>query len=174
MLYSKIEPSPIGPLRLVGDGSALTALWLPGSWKAHEVDQDGASDAVLKEAAQQLQAYFAGTLQRFELPLAPHGTPFQQRVWQALLRIPYGRTSSYREIADVIDEPGKARAVGAANGQNPIAIIIPCHRVIGSHGELVGYGGGLERKRWLLELESGAATLPLFQATSSGVARDWG
>ena len=117
-----------------------------------------------RAAAQQLAAYFNGSLHDFDLPLAPRGTSFQQRVWRALLDIPYGRTASYGEIASVIGAPGKARAVGAANGQNPIAIIIPCHRVIGSHGELVGYGGGLDRKRWLLELESGAATLPLFHA----------
>jgi methylated-DNA-[protein]-cysteine S-methyltransferase len=159
MLYATIEPSPIGPLKLVSNGDALVELWLPGSF-----EDDGADspDPVVREAARQLADYFEGRLQRFDLPLAPQGTAFQQRVWRALLDIPYGRTASYGEIAAVIDAPGKARAVGAANGQNPIAIIIPCHRVIGSHGELVGYGGGLDRKRWLLELESGAATLPLF------------
>ena len=125
-------------------------------------DRESTGDLVLEEATRQLRAYFDGKLAGFDLPLAPRGTPFQQRVWKALLDIPYGRTASYGEIAAVINEPGKARAVGAANGQNPIAIIIPCHRVIGSHGELVGYGGGLDTKRWLLELESGVATLPLF------------
>jgi methylated-DNA-[protein]-cysteine S-methyltransferase len=162
MLYTKIEPSPIGALRLISNGDALTELWLPGSFA--DAEAVGATDPILIEAASQLRAYFDGQLRRFELPLAPHGTPFQQRVWQALLDIPYGRTCSYGEIAAMINAPGKARAVGAANGSNPIAIIIPCHRVIGTHGDLVGYGGGLDTKRWLLELESGVATLPLFHA----------
>ncbi len=159
MHYTRIEPSPIGPLKLVSNGEALIELWLPGDFQ----DSGCEDHPLLREAASQLRAYFDGQLQRFDLPLAPHGTRFQQRVWKALLDIPYGRTASYGEIAAIIQEPGKARAVGAANGSNPIAIVIPCHRVIGAHGELVGYGGGLERKRWLLELESGAATLPLFQ-----------
>ncbi len=159
MLNVKIESSPIGQLRLVSNGDALVELWLPDSFPD---DRESTGDAVLEEATRQLRAYFDGKLTGFDLPLAPHGTPFQERVWKALLDIPYGRTASYGEIAAVINEPGKARAVGAANGQNPIAIIIPCHRVIGSHGELVGYGGGLNTKRWLLELESGVATLPLF------------
>jgi methylated-DNA-[protein]-cysteine S-methyltransferase len=161
MLYTKIEPSPIGPLRLVSDGHALVELSLPGTF-AHR--SPSGADVVLEEAAAQLRAYFSGQLRDFDLPLAPHGTPFQQRVWRALRQIPYGRTCSYSEIAALIDEPGKARAVGVANGRNPIAIIIPCHRVIGADGDLVGYGGGLKTKRWLLELESGVATLPLFQS----------
>ena len=161
MLYAKIQPSPIGPLRLVSNGDALTELWLPGSF-GHE--PHGEPDWILDAASKQLRAYFDGTLREFDLPLAPHGTAFQLRVWNTLLRIPYGRTMSYGQIAALIAAPGKARAVGAANGSNPIAIIIPCHRVIGSHGELVGYGGGLATKRRLLELESGVATLPLFHA----------
>ena len=161
MLYTKIQPSPIGPLRLVSNGDALTELWLPGSFPT---ERNGETDRVLRDAGEQLSAYFEGRLRVFDLPLAPRGTSFQLRVWNALLRIPYGRTMSYAEIAAFIDAPGKARAVGAANGNNPIAIIIPCHRVIGSHGELVGYGGGLDTKRYLLELESGVATLPLFRA----------
>jgi methylated-DNA-[protein]-cysteine S-methyltransferase len=161
MLYTKIEPSPIGPLRLVSDGDALVELWLPGTF-THQ--SPSGADPVLEEAATQLRAYFSGQLRDFDLPLAPHGTPFQQRVWRALRQIPYGRTCSYSEIAALIDEPGKARAVGVANGRNPIAIIIPCHRVIGADGDLVGYGGGLTTKRWLLELESGVATIPLFQS----------
>jgi methylated-DNA-[protein]-cysteine S-methyltransferase len=101
----------------------------------------------------QLKAYFAGKLREFDLPLAPQGTDFQQRVWLALLRIPYGATASYGDIARAVGEPGASRAVGAANGQNPVAIIIPCHRVIGANGTLTGYGGGLPNKKFLLELE---------------------
>jgi methylated-DNA-[protein]-cysteine S-methyltransferase len=109
---------------------------------------------VLKEAARQLQAYFAGELKVFDLPLAPRGTDFQKSVWNALLEIPYGQTRSYSQIAAAIGSPKAVRAVGAANGQNPIPIVIPCHRVIGSSGKLVGFGGGLPLKRMLLDLES--------------------
>jgi len=105
------------------------------------------------EALRQLRAYFAGDLHTFSLALAPAGTPFQRRVWDALLEIPYGATASYRDIAIAIGKPSAVRAVGLANGRNPIPIIIPCHRVIGSDGSLTGYGGGLDVKRFLLELE---------------------
>jgi methylated-DNA-[protein]-cysteine S-methyltransferase len=110
----------------------------------------------LRAAAEQLRSYFAGELTGFDLPLAPSGTDFQQRVWAALREIPYGRTVSYAELAVAVGRPGAARAVGAANGRNPIAIVIPCHRVIGSAGALTGYGGGLDRKRLLLDLEAAA------------------
>jgi methylated-DNA-[protein]-cysteine S-methyltransferase len=120
--------------------------WRTGGWKR--------DDAALSEARAQLQAYFAGELRGFELPLAAEGTPFQQRVWRALCDIPYGETISYGELARRIGQPAAARAVGLANGQNPIAIVVPCHRVIGANGSLTGYGGGLERKRWLLAHES--------------------
>ncbi|WP_110665051.1 methylated-DNA--[protein]-cysteine S-methyltransferase [Salinicola halophilus] len=106
-----------------------------------------------RECIRQLQAYFAGELQRFELPLAPRGTDFQQRVWHALATIPWGETRSYRELAVAIDRPTASRAVGMANGRNPLAIVVPCHRVIGTNGTLTGYAGGLERKRWLLQHE---------------------
>jgi methylated-DNA-[protein]-cysteine S-methyltransferase len=109
---------------------------------------------VLGEATRQLDAYFSKRLRRFDLPLAPHGTPFQLEVWQALQRIPYGDTWSYADLARRIGRPDAVRAVGAANGRNPIPIVIPCHRVIGSNGQLVGFGGGLPLKRWLLDLES--------------------
>jgi methylated-DNA-[protein]-cysteine S-methyltransferase len=118
------------------------------------------ADDVLRQVEYQLTAYFAGELRDFDLPLAPVGTPFQERVWQALRDIPYGATTSYSALANRIGAPGAARAVGLANGRNPIAIIIPCHRVIGAGGTLVGYGGGLNRKRWLLDLEAGR--VPLF------------
>jgi methylated-DNA-[protein]-cysteine S-methyltransferase len=109
----------------------------------------------LPELQRQLGQYFAGTLRTFKLPLAPHGTEFERRVWQALAAIPYGETRSYAEIAAMIERPSACRAVGRANGSNPIAIVIPCHRVIGSDGSLTGYGGGLALKRFLLDLEGG-------------------
>jgi methylated-DNA-[protein]-cysteine S-methyltransferase len=152
-------PGPIGPLTLVAEGGQLTGLYMeaqrhrpPGH--AFGVPGD-ISDEPFASAARQLAAYFAGQLTAFDLPLAPAGTPFQRRVWSALLTIPYGRTWSYAELAR---EVGSAsRAVGLANGRNPIALIIPCHRVIGSDGSLTGYGGGLDRKRYLLELEGSTA-----------------
>lgn len=110
-------------------------------------------DVILAPFIEQFEAYFAGRLQRFSLPLAARGTPFQQSVWQALCEIPYGETTSYLEIARAIGNPKAMRAVGAANGRNPLSIIVPCHRVIGRSGELIGYGGGLPIKRWLLALE---------------------
>lgn len=111
------------------------------------------------EAERQLTAYFAGRLREFRLPLSPHGTPFQQRVWNELLKIPYGQTISYGELARRVGNPNGSRAVGLANGANPISIVIPCHRVIGSNGRLTGYGGGLKNKEWLLALERGQLSL---------------
>ena len=115
---------------------------------------------VLREAERQLRAYFAGELRQFDLPLEPAGTPFQQRVWTELLRIPYGETRSYMEVARSIGAPAAVRAVGAANGANPLPIVVPCHRVIGAGGKLVGYGGGLPLKRRLLALERGSLFEP--------------
>ena len=115
---------------------------------------------IASEAARQLRAYFAGELRRFRLPLDLRGTPFQLRVWQELERIPYGETRSYSQIAEAVGAPRAVRAVGAANGANPIPIVVPCHRVIGAGGKLVGYGGGLPLKKRLLELE-GSRALPL-------------
>jgi methylated-DNA-[protein]-cysteine S-methyltransferase len=154
-LYS-ILPSPIGELLLVGDGEALTGLYFPGSRKAPALDDAGFArqDAAFRQARSELRAYFAGELTRFELPLGPKGTPFQQRVWQALQRIPYGTTTTYSQVAASLGQPAAARAVGLANARNPIPIIIPCHRLIGASGALTGYGGGLDRKRWLLDLEA--------------------
>jgi methylated-DNA-[protein]-cysteine S-methyltransferase len=154
--------SPIGPLTLVAAGGRLVALYMddqrhrPG---AGELGEPGlASDGPFAAAAAQLSAYFAGQLTEFDLPLAPSGTQFQQRVWAALQQIPYGRTWSYGELARQIGSPAASRAVGLANGKNPIALVIPCHRVIGSDGSLTGYGGGLDRKRFLLDLETGTTT----------------
>jgi len=114
------------------------------------------TDPLLLEAADQLGAYFAGELHEFDLPLAPRGTPFQRGVWDAVSAIPYGSTATYADIAAAVGRPSACRAVGAANGRNPLPLIVPCHRVIGAAGALTGYGGGLERKRSLLDLEAAA------------------
>ena len=147
----RVEATPLGPLRLVGNSQALVEL----DW-CSEAESCLDDDAVLEEAARQLRAYFTGKLQRFDLPLAPRGTPFQLQVWNALQALSYGHTTTYGALAATIGHPGKARAVGHANAHNPISIIIPCHRLIGSTGHLTGYGGGLDRKRWLLDHEAGA------------------
>ena len=154
MLYDILD-SPIGPLLLIGDGRALTGLRMDASPEPGWRREPGAF-AVARE---QLRAYFARERTEFDLPLAPHGTPFQLAVWQALTEIPYGETASYGEIAARLGRPSASRAVGAANGRNPIGVIVPCHRVIGSNGTLTGYGGGLERKRMLLELEAGVTAV---------------
>jgi len=152
--FSKMD-SPIGELLLVGDGTSLTQLlMLNQKYYGSETQQDWQRDDVIFRAARdQLKAYFAGELRTFNLPLAPTGTAFQRKVWQALRDIPYGQTESYGALAKRIDSPKASRAVGMANGHNPISIIVPCHRVIGANGNLTGYGGGIERKRWLLEHE---------------------
>jgi methylated-DNA-[protein]-cysteine S-methyltransferase len=149
--------SPIGRLLLTGDGRALTGLYmephprLPASARP--------DPAAFADAEAQLRAYFAGERTEFDLALAPSGTPFQLRVWEALRSIPYGETATYAELAAAVGKPSAFRAVGAANGRNPISVIVPCHRVIGADGTLTGYGGGLERKRVLLELEAGVGSL---------------
>jgi methylated-DNA-[protein]-cysteine S-methyltransferase len=149
--------SPIGELTLASDGEALTGLYMTDQRHRPELPAaDGDDDAVLAAAREQLAEYFAGERREFDLPLKPAGTPFQRAVWEALRDIPYGETAGYGELANRLGRPGAARAVGLANGRNPIAIVVPCHRVIGAAGALTGYGGGLERKRYLLELESAA------------------
>lgn len=155
MIYHYLE-SPFGRVLLAGDGESLQ--WLSftrGRQKAKGLARWTRKDRdpVLREAARQLRAYFAGKRERFELPLDPLGTPFQKRVWNKLLAIPYGKTMSYGELARRIGKPEAFRAVGAANGQNPISVIIPCHRLLGKNGDLTGYGGGLPLKQKLLELE---------------------
>jgi methylated-DNA-[protein]-cysteine S-methyltransferase len=151
-------PSPIGPLLLDGTERALQGVHmapaapLPGWREAPEP---------FAQAIEQLDRYFAGELTEFDLELDLRGTQFQKDVWNALLTIPYGETRSYGEIARQIGRPDRARAVGAANGSNPVSIIVPCHRVIGSDGSLTGYGGGLPRKRYLLDLEAGVGSLNL-------------
>jgi len=148
--------SPLGPLTLTSNGAALTGLFMRqhAHWDGvGQGWQDGGKLPVLKEAARQLTAYFASELKEFDLPLAANGTEFQRRVWQALEDIPFGRTESYGELAARVGNPKGSRAVGLANGRNPISIVVPCHRVIGANGALTGYGGGLERKLWLLRHE---------------------
>jgi len=151
--YDTIQ-SPIGDLMLISDGKALTGLYMNNQKHAARRAMAIRDKKMLNHPREQLQAYLAGELREFELPLAAEGTPFQQRVWRALCDIPYGETISYGELARRIGQPTAARAVGLANGQNPISIVVPCHRVIGANGSLTGYGGGLERKRWLLAHES--------------------
>lgn len=149
--------SPLGTLILVSDGVSLVGLYMDGQRHALAIGADWQRDddaLPFPEAKRQLTAFFAGRSTTFSLPLAPVGTAFQQRVWQALLAIPYGTTISYGELARRIGQPKASRAVGLANGRNPIGVIIPCHRVIGSNGKMVGYGGGLPRKESLLALEA--------------------
>ncbi|MCS7100238.1 MAG: methylated-DNA--[protein]-cysteine S-methyltransferase [Burkholderiaceae bacterium] len=143
--------SPLGLLTLVGDGRALIAVDLLGAVPKHAVP---AADALLAAASQQLAEYFAGARTAFDLPLAPRGTAFQRQVWAALQSVPYGATISYAALARHIGRPTAARAVGMANGANPLPILVPCHRVIGADGSLTGFSAGLARKRWLLDHEA--------------------
>ncbi|TAN08496.1 MAG: methylated-DNA--[protein]-cysteine S-methyltransferase [Rhodanobacteraceae bacterium] len=167
MRYYDSIATPIGPLLLVSDGEGLVELGLPERGKLAKPPADAQpSTAKLRTAARQLHEYFAGTRLQFDLPLHPSGTAFQLEVWGALLTIPYGETASYKDIAQRIRRPRAVRAVGAANGANPLAIIVPCHRVIGSHGDLVGYGGGLPIKRWLLAHERRFAPVPKLALTA--------
>jgi len=151
-----VMDSPVGPLQLIASEGALTEIRFLD--EADPAARESAGDpGILAEAHRQLAAYFRGELQRFDLPLAPAGTAFQKSVWGALAEIPWGETRSYGELARAIGRPTAARAVGAANGANPLPIVLPCHRVIGARGTLTGYAGGLERKRRLLALEGLAA-----------------
>ncbi len=153
--------SPIGELLITASDSGLTGVWFPGNEQVaapRPVDGRRPGSAVLARACEQLGQYFAGTRTTFDIPLDPPGTPFQRRVWDALRTIPYGTTLSYSELARRLGDVRATRAVGAANGKNPIPIIVPCHRVIGANGALTGFGGGLDRKRWLLEHEGALTT----------------
>ena len=154
-----VVDSPVGDLTLVTDGTALTALYFvehkhaPGTERlGPQVEVDDAPE-VLQRTVSQLAEYFAGRRTDFDLTLAPVGTAFQQQVWAALREIPYAQTRSYGQLAGFLGKPGASRAVGLANGRNPLSIVVPCHRVIGADGSLTGYGGGAERKRALLDLE---------------------
>jgi methylated-DNA-[protein]-cysteine S-methyltransferase len=160
MRYALIS-SPLGDLLAVRDDDGLSGLYLPTGKRPQRPAADWQRrDADLADVAEQLAEYFAGTRREFELTLRPRGTEFQRRVWAALREIPYGETRSYGEIAAELGVPGAARAVGLANGRNPISIIVPCHRVVGATGALTGYGGGLPAKQWLLGHE--AARVGLF------------
>lgn len=149
--------TPIGALRLVGDEAAINRIDLPNrAVKPPDPAWTPSADrlpAALAEAKRQIEEYFAGARQDFDLPLSPQGTPFQCRVWAELRRIPFGETISYGELAARIGKPSASRAVGAANGRNPLPVVVPCHRVIGSDGRLTGFGGGLPTKQALLDLE---------------------
>ena len=156
-MHYTYHASPIGPLLLAGRNGNLTTIRFPLDGEREMPDPSWKlADAPFDDVREQLDGYFAGRRQRFDLPLAPTGTTFQRKVLEALQAIPYGETRSYKEVATAIGKPRAVRAVGAANGRNPIPIIIPCHRVIGSDGSLTGFGGGLEVKRRLLALEQDA------------------
>jgi methylated-DNA-[protein]-cysteine S-methyltransferase len=158
--------SPVGPLTIVAEDGKITGLYMDAQRHAPGPESFGppadSAEEPYATAAAQLRAYFDGELTEFALPLSPAGTDFQRRVWAGLLAIPYGETVTYGELARRLGSPAASRAVGLANGKNPIAIVVPCHRVVGSDGSLTGYGGGLDRKRFLLALERGThkAALP--------------
>jgi methylated-DNA-[protein]-cysteine S-methyltransferase len=165
-MFWTVVDSPIDPLLLVGDATGLRELQMephsppPGAVRG---------DEALAVVAAQLADYFAGRRLAFDLPLAPVGTPFQLKVWSALREIPYGRTTTYGEIATGLGQPTASRAVGLANGRNPIAVIVPCHRVIGADGSLTGFGGGLPRKRWLLEHERAVLAAAAGEPVAAGL-----
>lgn len=163
-MYYRWIDSSVGRLLLTSEGRSLTGLYLEGqkhfpsltpAWTA------GPDLDILVQTQQQLAEYFAHQRQRFDLPLNPHGTEFQQRVWQHLHEIPFGETISYGTLAQRLGQPNASRAVGAANGRNPISIVVPCHRVVASNGKLTGYAGGVDRKLWLLQHEQSQAIAPV-------------
>jgi methylated-DNA-[protein]-cysteine S-methyltransferase len=159
MLYTTFD-SPLGTLLALGDGHSLHGLYMQEGRTAIAIRSEWkTADDPFSELRVELSEYFDGRRRTFDLPLETAGSPFQQRVWDALQNIPYGETISYGELARRIGLPSAARAVGVANHHNPVSIVIPCHRVIGADGSLTGYGGGLERKRLLLDLEAGVASL---------------
>ena len=156
MKQHTVTPSPYGPLTLVADDAVLCGLYMTEQRHRPPEETFGPRDDTLfGEAEEQLEAYFAGELKEFTLGLKLAGTPFQRSVWDQLTLIPYGETRSYGDLADALGNPGASRAVGLANGKNPIGIIVPCHRVVGASGSLTGYGGGLDRKQRLLAFEGG-------------------
>lgn len=155
MIHSYVD-SPLGPLLLTGNGEALTGLYTDQHGRL-PTDLGHRADEEFAQARTQLEEYFAGRRTEFDLPINVPGTAFQQAVWQALRRIRYGSTMSYREVAEEVGSPKAVRAVGSANSRNPISIIVPCHRVVGSDGKLIGYAGGFNAKRWLLDHELATA-----------------
>ncbi|GGS94937.1 methylated-DNA--[protein]-cysteine S-methyltransferase [Streptomyces griseoviridis] len=156
MKQHTVTDSPYGPLTLVADDGVLCGLYMTGQRHRPPEETFGVRDATPFGAVlDQLESYFAGTLKEFTVPLRLHGTPFQRTVWDHLRTIPYGETRTYGELAAALGNPAASRAVGLANGRNPVGVIVPCHRVIGASGGLTGYGGGLDRKRRLLDFERG-------------------
>jgi methylated-DNA-[protein]-cysteine S-methyltransferase len=155
-----VTPTPVGHMLVVGDSEWLHFVGLPGSFEESAMDPErrGSPDSV-DEAVLQIDAYFDHQLREFSLPLQPSGTEFQRRVWFALADIGYGTTESYAQLASRVGNPKACRAVGLANGRNPIPLVLPCHRVIGSNGSLTGYGGGLDLKKWLLDHEATGAAV---------------
>lgn len=145
-MHTLTMSSPLGPLRLCSNGTALSAITI----RPEREVKAAREDALLRRARDELERYFAGSLRELDLPLAPTGSPFQLEVWRALVQIPFGTTVSYGELAERLGRRGAARAVGRANATNPLAIVVPCHRVIGRDGSLTGYAGGVDVKRWLL------------------------
>lgn len=162
IFHTRID-SPIGPLLLAASDAGMHTIEFHDA--KHPVKRDSSwqegDHPLLQRAEQQLREYFAGTRRSFDLPLAPQGTPFQRRVWQALETISYGQTLSYGQLAASLGSPTASRAVGAANGRNPLPIVVPCHRVIGASGALTGFGGGLPTKQFLLELEGALPASPV-------------
>lgn len=155
MNYYTIAPSPLGEMTLQANDEGILGIWFTTqTTRPDDLGQEDANHPVLGLALTQLDEYFSGKRTQFDLPIAAKGTAFQMQVWQALTTIPYGETWSYQELANAIGNPKAVRAVGLANGKNPVSIVVPCHRVIGKNGKLTGYAGGIERKRWLLERES--------------------
>ncbi|MEO6502130.1 MAG: methylated-DNA--[protein]-cysteine S-methyltransferase [Jatrophihabitantaceae bacterium] len=150
-IHSYVD-SPLGPLLLTGDGQALTGLYTEQHGRK-PTELGERDDAEFAQARAELEEYFAGRRDDFDVPLNPRGTAFQRAVWQALRQIRYGSTMSYRQVAEQVGNPKAVRAVGSANSRNPISIIVPCHRVVGSDGKLIGYAGGFSAKRWLLDHE---------------------
>ncbi len=162
-LFYTYIPSPLGDLLVAGDGQTLHLISFPtGNKTLRHADHWQRNDGMFKEVAKQLKAYFAGKLKEFDLPLTLDGTDFQNQVWKNLATIPYGETATYGEMAKKAGRPKASRAVGAANGANPLPIVLPCHRVIGSTGDLTGFGGGMDAKKFLLGLEG---ALPAEQET---------
>jgi len=153
--YARFE-SPLGPVLAIADTDGITHIDFVGAKYERRVEPDWIEDpraSALAACGRQLAEYFSGARTAFDLPLAPRGSDFQQRVWREIARVPYGETISYGELAKRAGAPGQARAAGAATGRNPVGVVIPCHRIVGADGSLTGYAGGLERKRGLLELE---------------------
>ena len=153
MIYETTMQSPLGALRLRASEQGMTGIYFEAHKNAPPREEAERENPILGLAREQLAAYFAGSLQRFDLPLEPHGTEFQKRIWNALRHIGYGQSMSYGELARAVGSPKAARAVGYANSLNPLSIVVPCHRVIGTSGKLTGYAGGLSSKEWLLRHE---------------------